>query len=117
MGLSAGQRLGLARRVRVGVGGLEELADLLAELLRVVVTMDRRRMFGSRANDLVLLADDRQRAVKWAIPAEQSRSSTGAVPCRTARGLCKGAEQIVSFPWRRPFVQARRRAVASECSD
>src|SRR4051812_21772390 len=62
----AGQRLLWTRLVRVRLGRFEELTDLLTHLRRVLVAVHRGAVLGGRANDLLLLADDRQRAVRLA---------------------------------------------------
>src|SRR5437764_8565409 len=58
----------LARLVRVLLGGLEELPRLLAELRRILVAVRVDRVLRCGLHDLVLLADDRERAVDVARP-------------------------------------------------
>src|SRR6478735_2614961 len=56
------------RLIRVGLGRLKEPAKLLAQFGGVLVSVHRGGVLGGRANDLLLLADDRQRAVRVARP-------------------------------------------------
>src|SRR4051812_48567210 len=60
------------RLIRVGLGRLEEPAKLLAQFEGVLVSVHRGGVLGGRANDVLLLADDRQRAVRVARPTTQS---------------------------------------------
>ncbi len=82
-----GHRLLLARLVGVGLGRLEELADLLAHLRRVLVAVHGRGVLGGCADDLFLLADDRQRAVHLAGEAATVGHHSGhrGPPCWSAR--------------------------------
>src|SRR3712207_5747494 len=88
-----GRRLLLgARLVGVLLGRLEEPAHLLAQLRRVLVPVHRDGMLGGRARDLVLLADDRQRAVAVAGKAaavghhsRHARTSLGVAPILALR--------------------------------
>src|SRR4051794_40834292 len=62
-------RLLLARTLDVALLRLEEIADLVAQLGRVLVAVNRDRVLGGGADHLFLLADDRERAVRVARPA------------------------------------------------
>src|SRR2546423_12341479 len=68
-GLRRRRALGLACARLVALLWLEELADLTAHLLAVLVSVHRCRVLSGCADDLLLLADDRQRAVRLARPA------------------------------------------------
>src|SRR5438552_11089918 len=64
-----GHRLLLTLALDVALLGLEELADLISQLGRVLVAVDRHRMVGRGGDHLILLANDRERAVRLARPA------------------------------------------------
>lgn len=60
---SARHRLLGPRLVGVRTGGLQELPGLVAQLLRVLVSVRRDRVLDRRTYDLFFFADDRERAV------------------------------------------------------
>src|SRR2546423_976773 len=75
----AGHRLLLAALRLVRLGRLEELARLLTQLGRVLVAVHRYGVLRRSLDNLLLLADDRQRAVRLARPATAVRHDSSHV--------------------------------------